>query len=189
MQMLSLSICIKCFSNSVVPTYRHVDKLMQKSLLIFFLLVLSSSSTYAEGQRIPTVAGELQSILDNRTSECSVLLNNKPILKFDCEGAFLPKVVADFRGTLGKLDEVVVLQETPMGNACNGGPLHFIGLRKDKSYRVSGPLDFCGGKYPVIKHQGEIISIIFPGGPPNRGSGHIPTEKWKYRNGQLKKVE
>ena len=54
---------------------------------------------------------------------------------------------------------------------------------------VSGPLDFCGGKDPVIKHQGEIISIAFPGGPPNRGSGHIPTEKWKYRNGQLKKIE
>jgi hypothetical protein len=162
---------------------------MQHLLSVFSLIMLICTVTYAEGQRIATVAGELQSILNNKTLECSVLLNNKPILKFDCEGAFPPKVVADFRKELGKLDEVVILQEAPMGNACNGGPLHFIGLRKDKSYQVSGPLDFCGGKTPVVKHQGEIISITFPGGPPNRGSGHIPTEKWKYHNGQLKKVE
>jgi hypothetical protein len=144
---------------------------------------------FAEEKRVPTVAGEIRYVRSEKTSECSVLLNDKLILKIDCEGAFLPDVVGDFREKLGKLDELVILQEMPMGNACNGGPLHFIGLSKNKSYRVSGPLDFCGGKAPVIKHQGEIISITFPGGPPNRGTGYIPTEKWIYRNGQLKKVK
>lgn len=158
-------------------------------LLVLMLLIFIQTVTpaLAKEELVNTVAGNVRFTRNEKTSQCEVLLEHKPILKIECEFAYVPKITAHFRGTLGRFDEVVVLQENPMGNACNGGPLHLIGLKKDKSYYVSGPLDFCGGKDPIIELQGEIISITFPSGPPNRGSGHIPAERWIFQNGQLKK--
>lgn len=177
------------FETSIKPiTNRNILKVNQ---LILFLLILGlfTSKAFAENTSIKTVAGDLNFIQNDKTLECTVILNKKLILKFDCEGAYLPKVLGDFRKKIGMLDEVIILQEMPMGNACNGGPLHIIGLKKDQSYQVAGPLDFCGGKAPIIKQQEETISITFHGSPPNRGAGHIPTEKWIYCNGRLKKIK
>jgi hypothetical protein len=33
----------------------------------------------------------------------------------------LPIVIGDFREGLGPVDQLIVVQENPMGNACNGG--------------------------------------------------------------------
>ncbi|HBG06223.1 MAG: hypothetical protein A2075_00745 [Geobacteraceae bacterium GWC2_58_44] len=170
------------------PSTNHILK-VGMPIILLLTLGLSLHESFGEEKRLDTVAGEIRYIRNEKTSRCNVLLDNKSILKMECEFAYLPEIRGDFRENLGKFDEVVVLQENPMGNACNGGPLHLIGLRKDKSYQVSGPLDFCGGKDPIIKHTGEMISIIFPGGPPNRGTGDIPTEKWIFGNGKLKKTK
>ncbi|MCW5603858.1 MAG: hypothetical protein KIT18_04860 [Burkholderiales bacterium] len=158
---------------------------MKALLLVPWLLF---STVHAEEGRISTVAGEMQYTLDEKTRECTFLLNEKPIHKINCEAAFLPKVIGHFREGLGPVDQLVVVQENPMGNACNGGPLHLIGLRKDRSYSVSAPLDFCGGKDPVLRRDGKDVFITFPGGPPNRGTGRIPAERWVYRDGQVKEA-
>jgi hypothetical protein len=150
-------------------------------------IIYNASGAAAAGTTIDTVAGELTCIKDEIIMECITSLNKKTILHFDCEFALEPKVIGDFRGYLGTMDEVIVLQERLLGSACNGGPLHIIGLRKNKSYLVTGPLDFCGGKAPIIEHNNNSIFITFPSSPQNRGPGIILTEKWFYRNGELKK--
>lgn len=170
-------------------TESHSSSSPMQCILILMLLIFSQTVTLAlaKEELVKTVAGKVSLTRNEKTAQCEVLLDHKPILTMGCEFAYLPEITAHFRGTLGRFDEVVVLQENPMGNACNGGPLHLIGLKKNKTYNVSGALDFCGGKDPIIEHKGEIISITFPSGPPNRGSGHIPAERWIFQNGQLKK--
>lgn len=153
-------------------------------LLIFLLPFIAS----AEENSVKTIAGDIFTLKHETDSECKFLLANKTILTIDCEDSFLPVVVGDFRGKIGLFEQVLVFQENPMGNACNGGALHFIGLHENGSYQISKPLDFCGGKAPVIKQQDNLISIIFPGGAPNKGRGKIPTEIWSYRNGEISRV-
>lgn len=158
-----------------------------KALLLIPLLLFSTA--HAEEKRLSTVAGEVKYAFNEKTSECIFLLNDKPIHKIGCDAAFLPEVISNFQGELSSIDQLIVVQERPMGNACNGGPLHFIGLRKDQSYSVSSPLDFCGGKDPVLKRKGMDVFITFPGGPTNRGIGKIPTERWLYRDNQVKRTK
>jgi hypothetical protein len=158
-----------------------------KAFLLIPLLLFST--VQAEEKRVTTVAGDVKYSLNEKNSECVFILNEKPIYKMGCEAAFLPEVIGDFREGFGSVDQLVVIQERPMGNACNGGPLHFMGFRKDASYSVSGPLDFCGGKDPVLKRKGMDVFITFPGGPTNRGNGRIPTERWVYRNNQVQKMK
>jgi hypothetical protein len=158
-----------------------------RALLLVPLLLFSI--VHAEERRISSIAGEVKYSLNEKTSECIFLLNEKPIHKIDCEAAFLPIVIGDFREGLGPVDQLIVVQENPMGNACNGGALHLIGLRKDATYSVSPPLDFCGGKDPVLRRERKNVFITFPGGAPNRGTGRIPTERWVYQDGQIKEVK
>lgn len=154
------------------------------SLILSHIVVLSA---VAEQKSLPTVAGQLTYLLNETTSQCEVRLNQKIILKLDCEGAYLPAVLGNFRGNFGGVDQLVVFQELPMGNACNGGPLHLIGLRKNQSYLIK-PIDFCGGEDPVVKASDSSVTITFPSGPPNRGKGRIPTEKWEFKNAKLIRI-
>jgi hypothetical protein len=72
-----------------------------------------------------------------------------------------------------------------MGNACNGGPLHVLGLGKSHHLALPPPIDFCGGADPVIRRSGSKVVIELPGGPPNRGTGHLPGETWIFEKGSL----
>ena len=76
-----------------------------------------------------------------------------------------------------------------MGNACNGGPIHFLGIRQSGAFQLSGPLDFCGGPDPIVKQDVPLITVTIPGGPPNRGAGTLATEVWCYEAGKLVKID
>ena len=157
--------------------------------IVLFFMSQSFDQALAIEKQLHTVAGEMRYRLNDKTHECNFFLNNTPILNIKCEFAYLPEVLSHFRGKIGSFDEVIILQESLMGNACNGGPLHLIALKKSKTFLISGPIDFCGGSTPVIEREGEGISITFPGGAPNRGTGHVPVERWIFVNGQLKKEQ
>lgn len=100
----------------------------------------------------------------------------------------LPSVLARFDPGVPPFDEVVLLQQQMMSNACNGGPLWFLGLRRDGSWSVSSPIDFCGGADPVVSREGERIRIDIPGGPANRGEGTVPGETWVYEEGEVRRI-
>jgi hypothetical protein len=185
---------MRCAKNNritrhVVTVFSSFRSNFKINIILISVYIVNSCGAVSAENRVDTVAGELSYVKNKTVMECITSLNKKPILQFDCEFAFEPKIIGDFRDRLGTLDEVIVLQERLMGSACNGGPLHVIGLRKDKSYLVSCPLDFCGGKNPIIEHNEGSISITFPSSPSNRGFGIIPMEQWLYKDGQLRRIK
>jgi hypothetical protein len=99
-----------------------------------------------------------------------------------------PEILRRYPQGIEPFDEVLVFQQRMRGNACNGGPLWILGLRRDGSHAVSDPIDFCGGRDPELSATREALTITLPGGPPNRGEGMIPTETWRYRDGKLERI-
>lgn len=142
-----------------------------------------------------TVAGELEIVPVDEPCKYNVTLGGKIILTTDCEAESnpwssmsIPTIHTHHKKAVRPFDQVVLLQMNMLGNACDGGPLLFLGLKKDQTYSLSEPIDFCGGKAPVVTWSSSRVTVRIPGGPPNRGSGYIPGETWVYQNGVVKKV-
>ncbi len=149
---------------------------------------------------VQTVAGVLQVVqLDEGRlgRSYAVILNEEVILKTgdgdDAEQKLsdfpVPIIVKHFRKLIPPFDEVILFQQNSWGNACNGGPLWFLGLKKDGSYHRSEVLDFCGGFAPMVKEKNGQITIVIPGGSRNRGQGHISSESWAFKNGRLRRTK
>lgn len=170
--------------------------------VVVLLTFVSTLSWSVNGQtlrkRLITVAGELKiAQLDEGElgNKYAVTLNENTILKTDGdkeEGSFsgfpIPTILQHFRSGVHPYDEVVLFQQNMWGNACNGGPLWFLGLNKNGSFFISKPIDFCGGHAPIIKSSGDAITVIIPGGPPNHGEGYISGESWIYQNGKVRQI-
>ena len=109
--------------------------------------------------------------------------NDKPV-----DGMPKPAILTAFRDGLPPYDEIVVLQQYSAGNACNGGPLWFLGLKRTGAFTISEPIDFCGGRDPVIERHGAAIVLTFPGGPPNHGTEPVPTEVWEFVHGKARQI-
>jgi hypothetical protein len=178
---------------------------MRMILFIFSLFLTVAASINAQEmntptlkQRFLTVAGELKVFqLDERLlgDRFSVTLNNDVILTTNGEDE--SSRFHDFPATdilkhisrkIPPFDEVIIFQQNMWGNACSGGPIWFLGLKKNGSFEISDSIGFCGGKDPIIREGPDRITVIIPGGPPNRGSGYIPGVTWIYKNGEVKKV-
>lgn len=150
-------------------------------------------------QRLVTVAGELKiAQLDEGTlgNKFAITLNKDIILKTNGEqesGKFsdfpIPKIIKHIKNGVPPFDELVIFQQNMWGNACDGGPIWFLGLNKNGSFGISTPIDFCGGRAPIIKEAPDKVTIIIPGGPPNRGTGYIPGETWVYENGKVRQIK
>jgi hypothetical protein len=154
-------------------------------------------STSVFSDTLKTVAGELRIVSLDESCKFNVTLNGKVILRTDCQdesniwsGTPIPVIHTFYKANgVRPFDEVVLLQMNMLGNACNGGPLLFIGFKEDKSYSMSESIDFCGGVPPVITWSDSKVIVLLPGGPPNRGTGYIPPETWIYQNGFVKQVK
>ena len=81
---------------------------MKKLFLSLILSHVVALSAVAEQKSLPTVAGQLTYLLNEATSQCEVRLNQKMILKLDCDGAYLPAVLGNFRGNFGGVDQLIV---------------------------------------------------------------------------------
>jgi hypothetical protein len=102
-----------------------------------------------------------------------------------CENSFRPKIVSHHHSRIGRFADVVVIQEQPQGNACNGGSLHILGIGNDDRVAPVKVIDYCGGPDPVFARRGDAVQITLPGGAPNRGDAVIPQTVWTFRNGTL----
>lgn len=143
-----------------------------------------------------TIAGELTiTQLGESWAEgpFRIALGDRTVLETDndlpAEGMPIPSILTSFRGGLTPYDEIVVMQQNTAGNACNGGPIWFLGLNNGGGFTVSEPIDFCGGADPVIERKGAGIMLTFPGGTPNHGAGELPTEVWLFENGAARQIK
>ncbi len=87
--------------------------------------------------------------------------------------------VEEYRPTTSK-ELVVLFQVGTMGNACDGGPFFFVRFSPDGSYKLSDPIEYCGGPKPTIEKTEAAVTIRVPPSPPNRGTGIIPGEAHRY---------
>lgn len=121
-----------------------------------------------------------------------IALAGKELRRTGAGGAFpdypAPRILERYPQGIAPFDEVIVFQQDMRGNACNGGPLWMLGLKRDGSHAISDPIDFCGGKAPQLSATREQLTVVLPGGPLNRGEGEVPTETWRYRNGEVVRV-
>ncbi len=170
---------------------------MALSLIVCFAALASAQTTPAAIDSLFTVAGQLTILEMEPHCKYNILLADKIIFQTDCQNesskyyATPEPTIHTFHKSLagvGDFDEVVLFQMQMLGNACDGGDLIFLGLRKNRSYVLSSGIDFCGGRPPVITWGPDKVTVLIPGGPPNRGKGYIPPETWVYQNGRVKKL-
>jgi hypothetical protein len=171
------------------------------SLLLVMSAILNAQETNTPTvkQRFVTVAGELKVVqLDEFIfgKRFIITLNNDLVLETNADDEtsrfddfHVPIILKHIAKKISPFDEVMIVQQNMWGNACSGGPIWFLGLKKDGSFAKSNEIDFCGGKDPIIREGIDKITIIIPGGPPNRGPGYIPGKTWTYKNGEAKRVD
>ncbi len=170
-------------------------------MVMGLLLLITASSSLAQqttrgnlDDSVMTIAGELKIVEKESVCKFDITLNGKRIFSTDCEAEEkelfpIPTIHTVYKSAgVYPFDEVVLLQLNMLGNACNGGPLIFLGLKHDGSFQFSSAIDFCGGRAPIITWSSSKVTVLIPGGPPNRGKGYIPAETWVYENGKVKKV-
>lgn len=153
------------------------------------------SSVFAD--KLNTVAGELKIVALKDGCKFNVTLNRKVVLNTDCDDEKnvwsttpIPSIHTYYKSQgVSPFDEVVLLQMNMLGNACDGGPLLFLGLKGDKTFSLSKSIDFCGGAPPVVTWSNSRVTVLIPGGPPNRGTGYIPAETWVYENGGVRQLK
>ncbi|MCB1745408.1 MAG: hypothetical protein KDK91_33890 [Gammaproteobacteria bacterium] len=133
-----------------------------------------------EGEWISTRSGTLLVTAADTRGECRVELAGRTVKRFDCSFAYAPSVLGHMPPGSAGPDEIVVLQESPMGNACNGGPLHVLAIDGKGGTRWASPIDFCGGADPRVNSDGQAVHIVLP------ASGELPAEHWVYADGMLR---
>jgi hypothetical protein len=111
-----------------------------------------------------------------------VSLAGKTILEtgkgHESENFPFPEIIGRFTAQAKPYDDLFLLQQFDWGTACNGGPLWFLGINRDGSFKRFDSMDFCGGKPPVIKAAKGTVELRIPGDV---------REIWTLTNGVLTK--
>ncbi|MCB0329292.1 MAG: hypothetical protein KDD70_06505 [Bdellovibrionales bacterium] len=150
-------------------------------------LQLTILALIAHGAFINLSSAEVSSVFrfTRKDSDCVLLYREAPVRRFDCSSNEEPALKGYFNGKHGEATSVLIVQEQPLGNACNGGPIHLIPEIENKRIGAPKSIDFCGGQDPIFAQAKEGLVILIPGGPPNRGEGTIPSEVWLYDGVEL----
>ena len=94
-----------------------------------------------------------------------------------------PKIVTYVGEPIGLFDAVVVFQQFSYGNACNGGPVWFLGVRRDGSYARSAPIDACGGAPPRVTVDRGVIHLTLQ----QNGLSSL-VEEWIYSGARQERI-
>lgn len=161
-----------------------------------YAVAAGPATAKAPDAQTDTVAGrlEIEALPHAAASQESfrIALAGKELRRTGTGGDFpdfpAPRILERYPQGIAPFDEVIVFQQDMRGNACDGGPLWMLGLKRDGSHAISKPIDFCGGKAPQLSATREQLTIVLPGGPLNRGEGEIPAETWRYQDGKVARV-
>ncbi len=159
-------------------------------LLVAVVAMTLIPSGFAQTVSDQTAAGLLEIKSKGQDGNCQATIAGKLIRAFDCRSASTPKIIAHDSFGIGRLADVIVVQEQPSGTGCNGGAVHILGVEKSGSCEVSTAINYCGGPDPVVEKKGAKILISLPGGAAaGTGSGQTTATVWEYSDGKLLKTK
>jgi hypothetical protein len=161
-------------------------------LAAFFSSMSCWATPAAKTRELSTPAGPLviEQIDQGFGREFYVYLSGQTVLhnkEGDSTTAFpdfpVPDVIAYVGEPIGPFDAVAVFQQFNWGNACNGGPIWFLGINRNGGFTRSKPVDVCGGSVPpqVAVNRG-VIHLTLP------GTGRVPGEEWTYSGRELERA-
>lgn len=155
------------------------------------LLVLSMIAlpAIAAVTKLATSAGLVEVSRNEATNLCSVTWKGKALSAWACEYEYDPNVLRHVKQVSGGYDEVLVIQKSPQGNACNGGRILVFGVDNGSAVQEVGQIDYCGGPTPSVSATSSVLKISWPDAPPNRGSGIVPGEVWAVEKRVLRKLK
>jgi hypothetical protein len=93
----------------------------------------------------------------------------------------IPHLFKYFGEPISGFDAVAVFQQFNWGNACDGGPVWFLGISRDGNFKKSNSVEFCGPPETTVKHG--IIHLI-----RSQPGQALPPKEWIYSGGKLQKV-
>lgn len=147
-------------------------------LCISFALSISSNTATANEALI------VNAFVDKNT--CNIKVNNELIASYKCEFSRAPSILSySYLYEAGK--QILVFIDSPMGNACDGGPLHVFAKTDDEKFKHLKTIDFCGGHYPSITSGPETFRIKIPSISVDGTEKKIPAETWELKNDVLVK--
>jgi len=94
----------------------------------------------------------------------------------------IPHLFAYFGESMNGVDAVAVFQQFNWGNACDGGPVWFLGISRDGNFKKSNSVEFCGPPETTVKHG--VIHLI-----RSEAGQASPPKEWIYSGGKLQKVK
>jgi hypothetical protein len=74
----------------------------------------------------------------------------------------VPDIIKYVGEPIGPFDAVAVFQQFTWGNVCNGGPIWFLGIRRNGSFTRSDAVDNCGGLTPQVTVNHGAIHLMLP---------------------------
>ncbi len=156
-------------------------KLLKYSVTAFFFsLSCLSIPAFADG--LPKVNMSVENGM------CTIKVDGEIIDTYKCEYTKPPSLLS--YSYLYELDEkLLVFIDQPMGNACDGGPLHIIRKKEDGNYKPLRTIDFCGGNYPEIISGPKTFTIKIPAINIDGTDKKIPSEKWVLKEEHINKVK
>ncbi|MFZ2403544.1 MAG: hypothetical protein WAW41_00290 [Methylobacter sp.] len=100
----------------------------------------------------------------------------------------VPRLLKYVGKAIPPFDAVAVFQQFNWGNACNGGPIWFLGIYKDGTFTVSDPIDFCDGPSPIVLISSKTIHVVLPASQSQGGTEGNP-EEWIYIQGKVQAAQ
>lgn len=192
-----MSTSAACFGHRRCPAGRLLLGSLRLALAVLLLPPLDGAAETVRSQ-VQTAAGELRIIqLDEGPlgGRFRIDLAGKTVLETDIDrrelpffGFPAPQIQLHVRAGVAPFVQTVVFQQHGWGNACNGGPLWVLGLRRDGTWATSDSIPYCGGGDPRLTVKRDRIIITLPGGPPNRGTGAVKADAWEFHDGRVARV-
>lgn len=160
---------------------QSINGSVKTAILLFTFILLMFSNVYAFANQ------SQQIIIKSEKGTCEIQINGVLATKYECKDLNAPSLIIS--SYLYESNEYVyIFIDNPMGNACNGGPIHVISQNEDGLIKSQKIIDFCGGHYPTVITEPKKLSIYIPSIKVEGTSKKIPGEKWVFENGVLTKA-
>ncbi|MEW5291994.1 hypothetical protein ABW286_22930 [Erwinia papayae] len=139
---------------------------------LFALLTLTPIYAMADGFDLPIV----RSIKIG--NQCQITFNDKIISKHNCEYEF-PSYLTSYSLLPDSWTGVWIFQDSPMGNACEGGSIRIVSIDSKNKIETYKPIDYCYGKL-IINNDSEQVELKILDDLDAKKN-----EEWQFKDGKL----